>query len=351
MFSVSIFNEANSRNIGDVAINAGLTCCLEKLSDGNNLEINNYGLQSALPIKNNSSEHEHKEKKYNINPYIYHFLWSIRYLCRISKSINKIKKSNLIIIGGGGIFMDNKMQFSTAIFFIACLSKFFGIKVYCVGVSANKQHSFLSDFLFKKSAGMMDGIFVRDAGSGIIIKNNFFADCDVSGDFAFCVDFYGGDKKNNKVLINVNGAVNVNKVKYFEKIKEIIEFYGQERCEFVTTGEKEDFVLADSFLRQTGLAIKINHIKNYIDYMELVSGAHLVVASRLHAAILSIIAKTKVAIINVGEKQKNFFVAAGLENNVIEMDEKFSEPRNFDFGEVVEKQKRLCNNAISKILK
>lgn len=351
MLIVSVFNEANSKNIGDMAINAGLISCLKELIGEDCLEINSYGLQSALPIKNELSEHEQKEKKYNINPYLYHLLWSARYIYRISKIISKIKKSNLILLGGGGIFMDNKMQFSTATFFISCLAKFFGVKIYCVGVSANKRHSFLSNFLFRRSVNMMNGIFVRDAGSGVIIKNEFSAICDISGDFAFYVDFCKRHKKNNKVLININGAAIIDRVKYFEKIREIINFYGQQRCELVTTGEKEDFVLSDIFLQQTGFSIKINHFRRYIDYVEFVAGAELVVASRLHAAILSIVAKTKVAIINVGEKQKNFFIAIGLENNILEINKKFSEPKDFNFDEIVAKQKKLCSDAILKIIK
>lgn len=113
MKKILIINEYNSLNIGDQAIAFGMRNLIKDVL-GDEVIVEFLGLENCKlnkPVALAKDNLEQKEKN-NLMKWlksirllsgIHVVLWAVRYLFRIFNCRNEIKKSDVIIIGGGGL--------------------------------------------------------------------------------------------------------------------------------------------------------------------------------------------------------------------------------------------------------
>lgn len=352
------FNEAGSSNIGDVAINAGLVNCLRGLGvdPGQILAV---GLQSgqrvsASPSCPNGTERSEGRKILDRLPAaLYYSMWVFRYVVRFLRLRHELKSAKLFIIGGGGIIMDNKSQFATAMAIVALFARLYRIPTACLGVSAADKRGWLSDWLFRFSLRRMNMVFARDDESRATIEKLSGVTCGVCGDFAFSSVQLVQRAAPSLVLINVSSMVSMPQVEYFEWLKRLANAYAPSDIRLFTTGDLEDFELAKKFAASDGRTLVVFHCVQLSDYVGLLQQAKQVFASRLHAGIIALAGGVPCSMLAVGSKQRNFFRSVGLAHCVLEPSMPTPAPGS-DLGvstsELRSSQIDLCSSALRQAL-
>lgn len=320
---ILVINEGDSPNIGDQAINIAVKEALNKKFE-RGLLVENLSLQKGKLLSATEADENKKLSDSEIPSfsYIYHFLWICRYLFRALKNINIYRKSDLAIIGGGGIVMDNRLQFPTAIYINSLILKFFNIPFHVMGVSVSDTMSPTAYQLIKKSFLMARSIALRDDISNAALVNRGIRGGNVIGDFAVCLfNGYGSNvTKDYYLAINVSTSVEDN-IKYLKCIKETIRTNNDKRVCLLTTGDIGDEQLADKIKEEMGsYNIDVVKAKSPDEYTEVCGKSEFVIATRLHGGILSLLVNHKTVIVNVGKKQSGFFNSLGISNHIFNLE-------------------------------
>jgi polysaccharide pyruvyl transferase WcaK-like protein len=351
--TVLTLNEICSTNIGDQAIAEGLNNAIYDVF-GPDTKILNFCLQrgkmhsNTIPSKNG---HTGKTEPALDATFLYHLAWTLRYIFRLAFAIPKFLKTDLAIFGGGGIIMNNRLQFPTALFLCGLLLKTLRIPYAVTGVSMSGELDELSKYLFKRFLHGALQVDVRDPVSSHKMALELNVHPSEGADYAFCLpapsDEISIDDDTFEYLLNISSSVE-NKAEYARWIQDFISFNSDKSVAIVTTGVESDIRLAeDIVLHHPSKHLSIFHPVTYSQYCKLATASRLVIASRLHSGILAITSKSATMILDVGFKQRGFFKAIGLPNLVIKVKHLASEghlqmPADLDLDQIAELQKSLC---------
>lgn len=383
MKKILIINEYNSLNIGDQAIAFGMRNLIKDVL-GDEVIVELLGLENCKlnkPVALAKDNLEQKEKN-NLMKWlksirlfsrIHVVLWAVRYLFRIFNCRNEIKKSDVIIIGGGGIIMNNDFHFPIAIRFISSLCRFYGKSYGFSGVSIGGEINktmirFLSSSIKKASF-----FHVRDPISKKEIEEKFSRQVQLFSDFAFYGDYLFADHneniKNKKVAVNISGYLagytRQECVEYKESMLKLIKFLTKDyNVILVSTGWPDDNIairelydlLDPSEVEKCRCAFPVD----LNEYIREINKVVCVIATRLHASIIATASLVPSIVIGTGKKQVGFVSGIGMSDFLLErhkindidcvlkMLNKISSENNDLLG-VVNKQRKLCREAILNI--
>jgi len=192
-------NEICSNNIGDQAIGAGLNLAIQHVF-GLGTEIYNFSLQkgsfpSVAPVrKAKTAESDSGDLKVSIAR---HSLWSFRYLYRLLFAMKTISKVDLVIVGGGSLVMNNKLQFPTALYICGLLFNIFN-KPYAVsGVSMSGEINGVAHVLFARFLKGAIHVDMRDPISREKGRLLFSLEIAQGSDYAFLLDYDAPSRVKN----------------------------------------------------------------------------------------------------------------------------------------------------------
>lgn len=321
---VIILNEGSSRNIGDQAINFGLISILKKIVHNDNLNICNYSLQKCERFKQGdlikSKKSDSNIPKFSILHYV---LWTINYIRKILIAFKNIKDSDLIIIGGGGILINNRKQFITAIFIWTNLARLLNIDIVMLGVSSNSDLSNYEIKLLKNSCKYFRKIYVRDSNTIKYLEDQGIIVNGLSSDFALNIPKVNTEERKKIACINITSS-HVNFDKYTFVIKLLATNLKNHEIYLITTGDPGDEMLLHQFIDIENVK-KIIKCTNYEEYLYITSRSSFVIGSRLHGAILSLSQKTPTFILDISSKHIGFYETHNLKKYIIKIDEIQSE--------------------------
>lgn len=317
-------NEISSKNIGDQAIGIGLNVAIKEIF-GPATEIYNFSVQKGQFIESITSSAATKVRSDSGNldvSVIYHFIWTLRYIFRLLFAIPTFSKIDFAIVGGGSLIMNNKLQFPTALFLCGSLLRFLG-KPYAVsGVSMSGEVDGVARHLFQRFLKGALHVDMRDPISINKAQDLFSINVHTGSDYAFALNEIQPIKqvviKEFKILLNISASVK-NMNSYLTLIRKIIGTNDCDRVALITTGDVGDIALTTSIANEFHLpASNIFHADSCYDFCRVAQKADVVIGSRLHAAILAIFSKSRTLIMDVGYKQKGFFMGLGLDKNIID---------------------------------
>lgn len=355
------YNEYLSCNVGDNAINEGLNEAIKDVF-GADAEIYSIGLQNGLSGERSAQKNidisdkvsDSIHKKTNI---FYHAAWTIRYIFRLLLSLKKVRRASLAIVGGGGILMNNNYQFPTALFINSVIFRLFKIPYCLTGVSFSGELNFISKLMFSYFFHGACHVDVRDPGSKKRMLVDFELEVEQGADYAFCNSVNFKAKKEYDLMLNISSAVK-NTLEYRCGVFKLLEKVKDKRILVLTTGDPGDEKLAKSLISDAGLGgIEFVAAKQFSDVIRCAKMSRRVIATRLHAGILSLLSGVPTSVINIGDKQVDFFVGIGLEGNVIDISSLDKYYTNYFDTEVTflegicSSQRNICLQMIRKMSK
>lgn len=324
MKRILILNEIGSCNIGDAAIARGINDAVSTECD--NVKIDNYYLQRGCFFDNYKPSHLSSQSAKTVSLpvplFIYHFAWSARYLYRVIKDIRRIKVASMAIFGGGGLIMNNRLQFPTSMLIFSLIFRLLKIPYAISGVSLSGEIYGLSKLLFRYVFSGAFHIDIRDPISLSKFEKIFNINAKLGADYAFAISLNKKcstkDTVDFDVLLNISSAIE-QRQKYSAMIIRFLSENPSLKVLIATTGEHSDRQFATELHRaHLSTSHTIAFPDDFMEFIALARRSRFVLASRLHAGILGLLSGTKTSIIDVGYKQTGFFQGINLANNVVD---------------------------------
>ncbi|SFQ60787.1 polysaccharide pyruvyl transferase CsaB [Priestia endophytica DSM 13796] len=329
MMRVGIIGNYGHDNNGDEAILSGILT-----------QLNTLGIRKGeiVIFSNNPSN---TESRYNIKavPLLHkkgNFILSV--LHTVKQSFKIMKDLDLLIIGGGGLLMDMYKRDAPLYSTLGLLGYYAKCRVVIYGVGAGPITTKAGKFFIKTLANKADSISVRDVKSKELLKDiGIRKEIDIIGDPAFAIEPVRKRSKTNELK-----KVAVTAVPYFSKqywpqrddskyeayvkgmaqnLDELIEKKGATVTFFSTkypqdvevTREIYDMMTYKQFVRLKDENLHPDEI------VKLCAEQDLIIGTRLHSLILSVVASTPVLGVGYHHKVEHFLQALGKEEHFVEI--------------------------------
>ncbi|WP_346827610.1 polysaccharide pyruvyl transferase family protein [Serratia inhibens] len=232
MKTVLIINEICSDNIGDHAINEGLTELVNKTG----FAAKSYGFdaekKTAIPnVKNEKLTPKvflRKAKNFLFNRV--QILKYLRWYLQNQKRIKSATQSDaaLMMIGGGQLIQSGG-TFPIAMYTWAKYSKMAKKPYVILGVGCAEKFTYLDKLLYKYALGHADGVYVREKRSINKLKNFFNITPDYIPDLAFAL--YGKKEAVNKSSVIIGATAYY---VYLKNVKELQQTNFKSQEEYVS---------------------------------------------------------------------------------------------------------------------
>ncbi len=329
MMRVGIIGNYGHDNNGDEAILSGILT-----------QLNTLGIRKGeiVIFSNNPSN---TESRYNIKavPLLHkkgNFILSV--LHTVKQSFKIMKDLDLLIIGGGGLLMDMYKRDAPLYSTLGLLGYYAKCRIVIYGVGAGPITTKAGKFFIKTLANKADSISVRDVKSkGLLKAIGIRKEIDIIGDPAFAIEPVQKRSKTNELK-----KVAVTAVPYFSKqywpqrddnkyeayvkgmarnLDELIEKTGA-TITFFSTKYPQDVEVTreiyDMMTYKQSVRLKDENL-HPDEIVKLCAEQDLIIGTRLHSLILSVVASTPVLGVGYHHKVEHFLQALGKQEHFVEI--------------------------------
>lgn len=281
----------------------------------------------------------------------------------LHKSYKNLKKYDLLIVTGSNQFMDSfggVGGFPYTLFKWAILCKLARVKLVFASVGAGPIYSKLSMFLIRMAVLMGDYVSYRDDASKKMVESswwpiNGYVYPDIANSLEFQADNYINREKRivgiNPMPVHDNRYwYNTDQEKYKNyilKLSEFVEYLIENghSVYFFNTMVKDLNVIDDilSLMPQEHKTkVRVEKSTSVSQLMKTINMADLIVATRFHGTVLSLVAEKPIISLYYHIKSRDFIYKAGFGEYALDMD-------NFDAKELLIKFESMIQNL--KIIK
>lgn len=311
---ILVVNELYAKNIGDHAINTGLS----KLFESKKLVFESVAFSTYKNIKkfnlnsNRTNRFKSIRKRLKSFKLLSFFYWFLENRYRVENSIRN-NEVTCIVIGGGQLILSNP-TFPIAMYTWIKYAVKHGKKVYLAGVGCGEEFTAIERFILKRALRKPSRILVRETDSIRKLREKFNVESEFIPDLAFGLSpIYTPVKNRNKVVVSVtdynvykrySSELNLNKIKEDEYLDEwqrkiLYLIDKNDDIYFLSTTLSDLKITTKLYERMQRLSLSNNlvNIDSLLDlgeYRKILSEAQLVFSGRMHSLILAKIEGCKV---------------------------------------------------------
>lgn len=303
-------------NLGDEAILAGILRLLDSSFPG-----------SKVTVMSSRPEKTAKESGCYAIPY---FPAGVRswlkfiFLGEFWRVIGAVKRADLVILGGGGLFVDEKASAVWVWFVQAWWFYFLRKKVVCLGQSVGPLHNSwarkMAAWVFKKAAL----VTVRDEKSAELLRELEVKKVHVLADPAYAIgyDSESFHKKNGYIVMTLRQWPKGNLDEINKAMADFVNWLWEEKklkTIFIPFQENvesdmERFEALEKIIDNKNIFSSKKVEEDFREALEIIARADYVVGMRLHSIIFAVLSKRPFLAISYSNKVKDFVRTLGLEN-------------------------------------
>jgi len=238
--------------------------------------------------------------------------------------IRAVRKSDLVILGGGGLFADEKVRAVWIWFVQAWWFYLLRKKVVCLGQSVGPLHRFwtrkLTAWVFKKAVL----VTVRDENSAKLLREIGVNKVTVTADPAYAIgyDSESFHKKNGYIVMTLRQWSKENPEQLDSDLAAFVNWLWEEkklRTIFIPfqkniESDVERYKSLEKTINNSGIFSMKNVDDSFQDALEIIARADYVVGMRLHSIIFAVLCKRPFIALSYSTKVKDFVKTLGLEN-------------------------------------
>lgn len=222
---------------------------------------------------------------------------------KISEVIKALRKSDFLILGGGGLFQDSTSIKSCFYYWaIVRLAKLLGVKISALGQSIGPLNSKIAKILTANALRLCNKVHVRDKNSFNIAKNFGCKNLILGSDLVMTLTPNPSSLiPNPSLLINLRPCENLES--FIKIIAPHVKNFNGEKIGAALSEDDEKILFANKKI------LGINEtklIKNFNEAQNLWASASCCVGMRLHFGVLSRIFQRPVALMPYDIKVKEF---------------------------------------------
>ncbi len=293
--NILIIGNYGAGNLGDDGIFAGIVSELREVGYQGKISLFHYGFNSSKDIYEAFDKFPHVPS-------------GIRsFFKRSPATTEAIKKANLVILGGGGLFVDTESIRAPFIWYIqAAVCVKFGIPYICYSQSIGPLNLFISRFFVKKVFKNAKAIHVRDNSSFNLLKTlKIDKNITVSTDSAL---IWAAKKKKN---IEKDNTFLLCLRKWEEKTNESWQKIIDECKQYAEQNSLVLKLLPMDLRNQSELkALELTGLEvlkptSATEVLEIIEKSKILCSMRLHASIFALAVGTPVLSISYSTKVKS----------------------------------------------
>lgn len=326
---IFILNEHDSNNIGDQAIAEGMA----SLARENNLDARFIGLESGKQKRPQSTPKKAVRKS---PPYflrvlrkLYLPIWAIKKFKHAERLSKSLSPHDIVIIGGGGVLMNNNYHFPISLASWAFHLTRKSVPFHVIGVSSSGNLSYFAKRMITYCLRRAKTLYARDVITQSEIIQYTRRVVEICPDMAFGLPPPRIANATREIAINVTSKNhNFSNESFKEYISNIIKLiHNQEpgtKIGIFTTGEPSDQAQANEIYAAVKNTENIDvHLEDRpnstSEIIEIISKYKLIICSRLHSAILSLICERPTKIVAYDKKALGLFKTLNLNENIIKI--------------------------------
>ncbi|MBO8157881.1 MAG: polysaccharide pyruvyl transferase family protein [Bacillaceae bacterium] len=282
----------------------------------------------------------------------------LTFAATFKRHLNTVRKLDLLMIGGGGILMD---LYGTEAFLYGLygwVARAVGCPYVIYGVGAGPILTKRGGWMIRQLAQSARVVSVRDEKSKEMLKDiGVKQDIHVIGDPAFQIPYFK-ERKRRKVPVKIGVTAvpyyhrsywpeeNLEKYeRYMEgmanNLDGILEQYPDTEVTFFATKHPQDMWVTKEIRKRMnygGRTVIMEEALMPLDIVEVAGNMDLVIGTRLHSLILSLVAETPVMAVSYHHKVKDFMEMLGQSSRVISIEDIDQHPLFFAerYGEMRE---------------
>ncbi len=259
----------------------------------------------------------------------------------LKKTLKKIKSSDLFILGGGGLFTDEKFHAIIIWFLQVFVARVYRKKILMMGQSVGPLKGRIARWLTKVAFSWSEKIIVRDEISAQLLRNLGLPDSvskemTVLPDPAFFLrkalsssSISETESAQPYVVLSLRPWIDGNDLKRAKVLAEIIDWFEQEyqmRTVLLPMQwqQDDDFMLLKQVAQLCKIAKATEVISRAYQLPQILSHlqkAELVVGMRLHSLILSALVSTPMVALCYSDKVDGVMTMLEMSDQVIPLDE------------------------------
>jgi polysaccharide pyruvyl transferase CsaB len=330
---IVICGHYGSTNLGDEAIGLGIIQTIKKFRNNVDLTVLSYDTERSDSFYRRFIPQLNVKTAYLL-PLGFRSLIRGIFKGELFKTLRTIKDCDYFLLGGGGLFTDEKLY---AIFlwgFQAFIARLYKKPVFMIGQSVGPLKRKLSQLIVKCIFNYAKEIHVRDSNSKKLLeKIGVNTKIILSTDAAFGMKLTKHNP-NKKIAQDMHDEYFILSIRKWDKKTESVNKKIVQACNevckkyrmkavfipFQVVKENDATVLNKYLEQNSGKECFV--LKNYTDdlheIMRVISGARFTVGVRLHSLIFSIRSSVPFIGYSYSEKINNFTNMCDLNNNLIE---------------------------------
>ena len=257
--------------------------------------LNEQGIENEkiIVLSNNPEE---TQKNFNVNSVN---RW------KIFEAVKAMRKSENLILGGGGLFQDSTSIKSCVYYWgIVRLAKLFKLKIFALGQSIGPLNSKISKFLTRNALRLCEKVQVRDENSFKIAEKFHCKNLELAQDLVLQLGEgleVRSERLNSLLLVNLRPHETLEK--FIKIIEPDVKNFPGKKIGAALSPEDEKILISNQKI--LGLD-EIKLIKNFDEAEKLFSKASSAVGMRLHFGVLSKIFQVPVTLLPYDIKVSEF---------------------------------------------
>lgn len=323
---VAVFGEWNTANLGDRAIHHEV---LRFFADCG-WHTSSFGLGSLARIDTHRTPGTSPGKNavQRLSPVAKRVLRGVRQRCRMPALLHSLSRVQAIAVGGGALLSDANLHFPQSLAVLADSAKLLNKPIFCLGCSAEGKWSVQGERKIRRFLAACAMVAARDDVTAERILGVLHRPIPVFGDFCLTEAGLGAEKFRKRAPDGI--AVNVCRVpapwdaaqeRYERTLVAMANRFlhdatGSEprTVRIFTTGAPDDVLPAQRvFSRLAGGRVELHVPRNLEQLRGMLQASTLVLASRLHGAVLALAENVPILGFSPAPKLKNFLSTIGLE--------------------------------------
>ena len=242
------------------------------------------------------------------------------------KSFRTLKKSDFVIIGGGGLFTDEKIKAILLWGWHFLWAKFFGKPVFFYANSIGPLNSKIGKFLTKKILQKADKITLRDQLSADLINSLGIQNFKITADPAFLFETKEKTKtKSKKIAISLRNWIKHEK-NYIQTLKSVVTNLENQGYQILlipmqTFQDNYTEVLTQIASEQS----LIVNPKDFEELIEILNDCEFTIGMRLHFLIASSLSGTPFITLSYSQKTTALAEELGQKKYLLKIQEVFLE--------------------------
>ncbi|MEZ4087142.1 MAG: polysaccharide pyruvyl transferase family protein [Candidatus Gracilibacteria bacterium] len=232
---------------------------------------------------------------------------------RTTKQI--LKDSDLFILGGGGLFTDEKIHAVFIWALQAWMARRNGTPLFCLGQSVGPLESRIGRWVTRKVFQWADAVTVRDEDSKFLLERLGIDGVQVLADPAFALDStLLQEKRENYVVLSVRPWIHGDPQIVYKRLADFVDWlWSEHRLKTILVpfqvshdNDVQELERISGLVSEADAVELFDYSADFQQVLELMSRARAVVGMRLHSLIASSLAHTPFIGLSYSPKVQRF---------------------------------------------